>query len=132
MWRYAQRTGEMVGANGEVFVGYAGRGVDKNRPESQGLANRGPLPSGRYTIGAPRETKLHGPYVLPLEPDASNDMRGRSAFLIHGDSAKRPGFASQGCIILPRAARKAIWQSGDRVLEVWSGDVQAPRAPGRA
>ena len=59
-----------------------------------------------------------GEYVIRLEPDPSNNMCGRSGFLIHGDSAKHPGFASQGCIILDKKYRKNMWNSGDKILEV--------------
>ena len=64
------------------------------------------------------ETRDHGPCVLRLEPSAQTDTRGRSGFLIHGDSKTQPGTASHGCIILPRVVREQVWQSGDRDLEV--------------
>jgi hypothetical protein len=37
---------------------------------------------------------------------------------MHGDSKAHPGSASHGCVILPRATREEVWQSGDRELEV--------------
>ena len=43
---------------------------------------------------------------------------GRTEFLIHGDSKAKPGTASQGCIILDAATRKAIAESGVGLLEV--------------
>ena len=62
---------------------------------------------------------LHcGTYVIRLEPDPSNNMCGRSGFLIHGDSKTHPGSASQGCIVLPIKYRKDMWTSGDKILEV--------------
>jgi Protein of unknown function (DUF2778) len=51
-----------------------------------------------------------------LTPDPSNDMCGRSGFLIHGDSVSHPGDASDGCIILSRAEREAIVKSGIKLL----------------
>ena len=57
-------------------------------------------------------------FVIRLEPDPGNNMCGRSGFLIHGDSTKHPGFASQGCIILDKKYRKDMWNSGDKILEV--------------
>lgn len=119
MWTYEQSTGRMIAADGEVIaVGYAGLGEHKNRPESERLKNHGPLPRGLYLIGKPYATQAHGPYVMRLTPDGANQMYGRGSFLIHGDSVKRPGTASNGCIILPKVARVRVWESGDRELEV--------------
>lgn len=103
---------------GILATGYSGAMGYKNDPAMQHIENKGPIPCGRYTIGAPRNTTTHGPYVLPLTPDENNVMFGRSEFRIHGDSIERPGFASEGCIILPKFARERIWESGDRDLQV--------------
>lgn len=122
MWSWTQREGALVDQHGEIVAhGYAGAGPDKNRPESQGKRNQGPLPRGEYFIGAPHTTRDHGPYVLRLTPDGANEMEGRSGFLVHGDSKSAPGAASQGCIVLPKATRVAIWESGDRLLRVVVG-----------
>jgi len=116
---YVQRTGAILDAAGSVIAGgYAGRGSHKNDPDSDYLANEGPLPRGLYTIGEPHDTANHGPFVLRLMPDPANVMHGRGGFLIHGDSIASPGNASNGCIITARAAREFIWQSGDRRLRV--------------
>lgn len=121
MLTYHQRSGQMVADDGVVLdTGYAGKGSSKNDPDAQDVPNEGPLPRGLYTILAPVDTKTHGPYVLWLEPDAANQMCGRSSFGIHGDSVVHPGEASEGCIILPRSIRELIWQSGDHRLEVVS------------
>jgi hypothetical protein len=48
----------------------------------------------------------------------SNNMCGRDGFMIHGDSAKHPGEASDGCIIVDLPGRKAIAASGDHSLTV--------------
>lgn len=99
--------------------GYSGKGIGKNNPAMDNVANVGPIPRGRYTIAELIEhTDAHGPYVLRLEPDPANDMHGRSGFLIHGDSEAHPGEASEGCIILPRPVREKIWTSGIRTLLV--------------
>jgi hypothetical protein len=45
-------------------------------------------------------------------------MFGRSGFFIHGDNQAMNHTASEGCIILPHAARIAIASSGDRGLRV--------------
>lgn len=119
MWIYSQSAGSIAHGGGDVLAsGYAGAGIGKNNPAAQHLHNVGPIPQGRYTIGAPIGTPTHGPYVLPLTPDPGNTMFGRSEFLIHGDSASHPGKASEGCIILPRPTREAIGGSSDPVLLV--------------
>ena len=118
MWTWEQATGRMLHDNERVAIGYSGAGECKNVPDAQDVHNAGPIPRGTYTIGEPSDTKTHGPYVLHLTPDASNNMCGRSGFLIHGDSVVAPGTASEGCIILGRLIRQKIWESGDTQLEV--------------
>lgn len=121
MWTYLQKTGTLIAPDGEVIgAGYSGSLEHKNRPESQGIHNHGPIPRGTYRIGTPRASQAHGPYVLPLTP-GPQDMEGRAGFLIHGDSTTRPGTASQGCVILSRLLRVTVWESGDRTLRVVAG-----------
>lgn len=117
-WRYEQVTGRLLRDGFRMAIGYSGAGEGKNNPAMQDVHNVGPLPRGAYTIGEPSDTKTHGPYVLHLTPDASNEMFGRSGFLIHGDSIVAPGTASEGCIVLGRLVRQTIWDSGDHWLEV--------------
>jgi hypothetical protein len=121
MWTYVQKTG-WFGRDGILSAfGYAGAEVGRNNPEMQQVHNVGPIPVGLYRIvGPPFDTVDHGPKVLRLEPDSENSMHGRAGFLIHGDSVSNPGTASEGCIILPRAVRMKIWESGDRELRVTS------------
>jgi len=96
---------------------YAGAPGYKDNPEYECLRNKGPLPRGKYRImGVPFTHKEAGRYTLRLEPDKGNSMCGRNGFLIHGDSKKEPGTASNGCIILDPRFRKEIWKSGDREL----------------
>jgi hypothetical protein len=102
----------------KLAQGYSGSPDAKNDPAKQTIHQHGPIPMGIYTISAPEFTETHGPYVLPLTPDPANEMFGRAGFLIHGDSIKDPGTASEGCIILPRFARERIWESGERGLVV--------------
>lgn len=117
-WRWVQSEGQLSRDGQIEGHGYAGAGEGKNNPDMQDVQNIGPIPRGLYAIAEPCDTDTHGPYVLRLAPHADNEMCGRSGFLIHGDSKSKPGTASQGCIILPRAVREKIWQSGDRELEV--------------
>jgi len=118
MWVWDQSAGTMSKDGEVVGTGYAGNGYGKNNPDAQGVVNVGPLPQGRWTIGPPRNSKKTGPYTLPLTPALATKTKGRSGFLIHGDSARSPGKASHGCIVIARALREKIWESGDRVLEV--------------
>lgn len=118
MIRYAISTGELTRDGVPLGAGYSGQPECKNDPSKCSVRNHGPIPPGFYSIGDPVDTEKHGPFVLPLAPHADNEMYGRSAFLIHGDSVAHPGTASQGCIIMPRAVRETVHRLGDRDLEV--------------
>ncbi len=118
-WTYAQKTGELRQDGKHVSTGYSGASEGRNNPAMENVSNIGPIPRGGWTIaGPPVDSKHHGPYVLKLNPAPSTETHGRSGFLMHGDSRKHPGGASQGCVILPRAVREEVWQSGDREFEV--------------
>jgi hypothetical protein len=124
MWRWDQSAGELSRDGKFVSRGYSGHGRGKNNPALQGVVGVGPIPAGRWRIGAPYDSDRVGRYALRLEAvdakpgDDVEERTGRGAFRIHGDSVSAPGTASHGCIILPRAVREAIWKSGDRDLEV--------------
>ncbi|GAA0508706.1 hypothetical protein GCM10009414_18060 [Tatumella terrea] len=97
---------------------YAGAQGYKDDSQYQYLINKRPLPAGKYRIAAPVNSSTTGYYSLPLIPDAANQMCGRSAFMIHGDSRRDPGTASQGCIVMDPQHRRAIWLSNDHELIV--------------
>jgi hypothetical protein len=121
-WIWRQTQGDLLDGSGKIIAtGYSGALGFENNPVSQDIHDRGPIPQGSYAIGPPSDTTSHGPYVLPLEPAPENEMYGRSGFLIHGDSKEHPGQSSEGCIILPRAIREIVWNSGDHELHVISG-----------
>ncbi|HET9554897.1 MAG TPA: tlde1 domain-containing protein [Anaeromyxobacteraceae bacterium] len=134
LWRYRQRTGELL--HGDVLFarGYAGRGEGKNNPAMQGVRATGPIPQGSYQIVGPPHAGGHmGPDVLYLAPAPDNVMFGRGGFFIHSDSIHAPGTASEGCIVIdPPRLRWAIWDSGDHYLLVESGDEPEPPAAGAA
>lgn len=115
---YQISTGVLTREDAQLGVGYSGQPEYKNDPSKCSAHDRGPIPPGFYTVGEPRDTTTHGPFVLPLAPHPDNDMHGRSGFLIHGDSVAHPGTASHGCIILPRAVRETIHRIGEHDLEV--------------
>lgn len=118
MWVYNQANGNLSHDGALIGTGYSGAPSGKNNPAMQNVACIGPIPQGNYAIGEPFDSPAHGPFAMPLEPDPSNEMFGRSGFLMHGDSIEHPGCASEGCIIMQRAVREAVWNSGDRELEV--------------
>jgi RHS repeat-associated protein len=121
-WVYHQSTGQMthVDANGhstDVGTGYAGHGTGVNNPDMQEVQNTGPLPRGNYTIGPQQD---HGRLrsSMMLTPDSTNEMHGRSSFLIHGAHANDRQDSSEGCIIMSNEVRSQIANSGDDVLQV--------------
>ncbi len=121
-WHYQQVTGRMIDENGYTWgVGYSGADPGKNKPEFENVHDVGPIPQGGYSIGAPHDSREHGPFVLPLIPWKTTELHGRSAFLIHGDSVHAPGTASRGCVIMSRDVRERIWNSRDHSLVVTSG-----------
>lgn len=119
MLTYKQSTGELFAPTGVTLgTGYAGRGIWKNDPLGQRIVMNGPVPQGFYTIEQLHDHPHLGPDVMMLNPDDANEMFGRRAFFIHGDSIQHPGQASDGCIVLDHAERMAVWNSGDRRLQV--------------
>jgi hypothetical protein len=118
MIRYQISSGVLSKGADLLGVGYSGQPQCKNDPDKCSEHNAGPIPPGIYSIQAPVDTKTHGPYVMWLTPDPKNEMFGRSAFGIHGDSVVHPGTASEGCIIMPRSVREAVYKNADLELEV--------------
>lgn len=124
---YKQSTGELFYSPGglssvdpalRLGIGYAGNGLGKNNVQFQNVHNVGPIPQGTYTIGAFTKHPTKGPNVCKLYPWKKNEMFGRSAFLIHGDSITHPGMASEGCPTLGPSIREIIKDSSVKVLEV--------------
>lgn len=121
MWQYAQRSGKLSRDGVDIAYGYSGYGDGKNRSELQQVQNVGPIPRGRWTIGAPEhvhDVGPHGPFVLRLTPAEGTETYGRDGFLIHGDSIQHAGTASHGCLIFNRAVREEIAAMHDQDLEV--------------
>ena len=102
-----------------IGVGYSGHGAGVNNPDMQEVEGIGPIPVGFYTIGFALNPPDHlGPLAMPLIPDASNQMFGRSAFFVHGAHANDQRDSSHGCPILDHAARIQISANTDRRLHV--------------
>jgi hypothetical protein len=119
-WSYSQSSGAL--SHDAVFVGtgYSGKGPGLDNPDLQDIPDEGPIPEGTYTIGPASTHPGKGPVVMALEPDPSNEMFGRSDFLIHGDNVAMNHTASDGCIILGLDIRNQIDGTEDRVLIVTS------------
>jgi len=105
IWTYHQSTGELWRDGKLIAKGYSGAPGHINATASEGIRNHGPLPRGRWRMFYvyQRHARL-GPTAIALKPEDHKAL-GRSDFMIHADSAHKPGTASQGCIILPFAAR---------------------------
>jgi Protein of unknown function (DUF2778) len=117
-WQYSQSTGRLTHDGRDVGGGYSGHGDDgQNNPTMEAVRNVGPIPRGSYRIGPQHSHPSKGPVVMGLAP-VGHTAHGRTGFLIHGDSVRAPGTASEGCIVLRRNIRQMIADSGDAVLEV--------------
>ena len=125
-WTFEISTGKMFDPLGAFSgQGYSGGNEGKNpegvdNPADEGLKDIGPLPEGLYTFGTPVQHSQLGVFAIPLIPDSSNDMKGRGGFYIHVDLAGQFHAASEGCIIMPRPTREALWASIDHQLKVVS------------
>lgn len=116
---YEQSTGRLIATDGTLLgEGYSGAPEARNNPLMQAVQGIGPIPIGKYKLGALIQSSDHGPYAIVLIPDPLNEMLGRSGFLIHGDNIHVPGTASHGCIIQPYETRVAAWTGPDHDLEV--------------
>lgn len=115
---YFQSSGKLFLNDELLGIGYSGSPEYKNKPEFQHLKDHGCIPQGEYSISEPYSSQSKGPMVFRLAPKPGTEVFGRTAFMIHGDSIKHPGTASQGCIIMPRAVRDSINVSGVRDLSV--------------
>jgi hypothetical protein len=115
-WTFDTASGRLAHDGTYAATGYAGHGPGKDNPADADIPNVGPPPRGLYTIGTARTDPRLGPLAMPITPAPSTPMFGRSGFWIHGDNPVHPGDSSEGCIVLPQAARAAISSSGDTAL----------------
>jgi len=103
-FRYAQRSGELSVCNGDfecfLFVGSAGRGHGRNRPEFQHERATGPLPRGKYRMRVVPHPRFAAPAIALQQIEG--ETFGRSAFFIHG------GTESEGCILIQKRERDCI------------------------
>lgn len=126
-WIYHQSNSRLYRDKTYVDRGWSGHGTGKDNPAMQSSQNVGPLPVGTYTIGqsfnyrrTPKTPHGTGVHSMRLTPSVSNQMFGRSGFLIHGASANpaHHGQESNGCIVIGLLTRRRIATSGDTQLVV--------------
>lgn len=115
LWLRDEATAEKVAPLGR---GYSGHPPYVNQTDAEALVARGPIPRGAYRLVGPFNHVRLGPVCFFLDPVRSNQMFGRSGFLIHGDNAMGNQTASHGCIILSRAIREKIATTPVRTLVV--------------
>jgi hypothetical protein len=139
-YRYEQATGFLSFDGQNIETCYSGHGEGRCNPAMQHIMNVGPIPCGWYTYGelkcrqVPQPGQVcgdcggvgrhtHGPDVLHLIPDTTNEMYGRAGFLIHGDNPLHD--ASEGCIIAshPTRLRMGLDLVANRRIEVVPGVV---------
>jgi len=84
-------------------------GSCRNNPSCQCQVSVGPLPQGSYTLGNMMTFKGM-PYCYELYPSGSNNMCGRSGFLIHGGGCS--GNPSEGCIVIESESTRYKIKSG--------------------
>jgi hypothetical protein len=130
-YRWEQSTGHVTGPDVDAY-GYSGRGLGKNNPAMDGVRNFGPIPCGRYAIGAPITHEHLGIYVLPLTPLPGTNTFGRSGFFWHGANPQHPDDSSEGCPISKFDVRETVWRSGDHELEVVPGPPTSTTTHGEA
>ena len=124
-WQYSQSTGTLTHISdqtGKVTAtypgGYSGFGPGFNNPAMESKAFEGPIPQGKWSIGPPHWDKHTGPYTLDLHPAYGTNTFNRHFFKMHGDNPFHNHSASQGCIIMPPAVRRKVWNSQDHTLIV--------------
>lgn len=99
-----------------VGVGYSGNNIYLNEPMYDYLIDSGCLPDGRYSLDGPFTDSEKGPICFNLIPAPTNNMKNRSAFMIHGDNQHIKHTASDGCIVAPPWTR-SVFKDGD-ILDV--------------
>lgn len=121
MFTFVQRNGGWYSPSGVLIGhGYSGFPPDGvNNPKMQGVRGVGPIPQGMWhTDGNPYDSDTTGLYSIKLVPMPGTNVFGRGSFRMHGDLLFHPGFASHGCIVLPRSFREGFWDSGDHQIHV--------------
>ncbi len=126
MWIYALKEHTLFRDGVEISSAlYSGYPPYVNLPDYTHLKDLGPIPAGDYVIGNAYEDAHRGKLVMGLSPSDKNHMYGRGGFAIHGDSVRKPGLASHGCIIANNPTRSMISKSSDKIIRVVIGIADA-------
>jgi hypothetical protein len=100
---------DSTGTKTVVGSAYSGAPGYVNDPDATAMPDRGPIPSGLWSIGAPVDDPVTGIFTLPLGPLAGTETYGRSEFKIHGPNAAKDKNGSQasstGCIVAAHPER---------------------------
>lgn len=99
MWHYTISTGILTDGTRVIHCYSGAFGIWLNNPLMISEPMKGPIPVGFYDIGPSFHDAAKGAFAMHLTPDPANDMFGRSAFMLHADSIRNPGHASEGCIV---------------------------------
>lgn len=125
-WTYILDPGAVQDPQGRTLAqGASGRQEGKNNPGLCNAKNCGPIPQGRWAIGAmvyPED--LRGPVTLPLEPIDGTLAFGRVGFSLRGACAE-PYVGNAGDVIVPQEVRELMATSMDRTLVVLARADQA-------
>jgi hypothetical protein len=119
-WLYEQSSGRFTDPTGtSQGKGYSGQPPFVNDATAQAQVDQGPIPQGLWqAVELIPESTSHGPYAIRLEPYQQTETFGRSGFMMHGDLISRPGYASEGCIVMSRDVRELFWNSTDHDILV--------------
>jgi len=121
MWIYKQSAGQLYHNDKLIGSGYSGSKNQNGYNNSilQDKHNIGPIPKGNWKfVSAPYNSIHTGNYTLDIESEGNTNTFGRSGFKMHGDSLDNPGYASEGCIIMPYDVRVIVYKSKDLSLLV--------------
>lgn len=116
MLRYSVLSGALTQDGLLRGRGYSGSLSGRNNPAFEADAEQGPVPRGRYDIGALRLSDSLGEKVMNLTPQEGTDTFGRVGLRIHGDASEEDGFRG---IVMPTSLREWIAASGETTIEVF-------------
>lgn len=122
MYTYSQRNGVLTRGSAYLGTGFSGRDEGYNNPDLEAEHDVGPIPRGKWMIGAPITHPELGSLAMPLAPQSGVNPFGRTGFYMHGwsvDPAKKLE-SSHGCICMAHPVRVGIAASltEDNQLEV--------------
>lgn len=119
MIQYQISTGHLwVDGALQPWIGYSGHETGLNNIHMQNAKGVGPIPVGLWRVGQWVSHPHLGLVVAALSPIKLTSTYNRDGFFIHGDNALMNHSGSDGCIVLPVAARNALRATGETQLTV--------------